>query len=115
MERKDLTGYRFTDSNVTAYKVLSGYEGSEAVYEECDKNEPLYFCCDTKIVNGKLNRSYCVSYTVSKEEFFTETENLSEEKKKDADIIADALREKYYKIPTVFLRLVGEAYLKERK
>lgn len=115
MEQKDLTGYRFTDNSGNSYQVLAGYEGSEIVYEECDKNTPLCFCCDVKIVDSRLKCSYRVSYTVTKEEFFTEIEGFCEEKKKDATTIASALREKYYKIPTVFLKLVGEVYLEAEK
>ena len=112
MKRKDLTGHRFVSSNGTECRVLSGCEGTEVLYEEYGKNEPLFFCCDAEIVGDKLKGSYCASYTVAKEEFFAEIEVLSEENKKNADIIAATLRERYYKIPTVFLRLVGEAYLK---
>lgn len=110
MEQKNLTGYRFRSGKAEC-QVLSGYEGAEIVYEEYGKNEPLYFCCGAKITDGRLNGSYFVSYTVTKEEFFAEIEALSEENKKNADIIAAALKEKYYKIPIVFLKLVGEAYL----
>lgn len=112
MERKNLTGCRFTDRSKTEYRVLSGHEGAEIVYEAIDRNEPLLFGCDTNFVEGKLKCSYKVSYTVTKEEFFACIEELSEESKRNADTIAAALKEKYYKIPTVFLRLVGEAYLK---
>ena len=112
MKRKDLTGYRFVGSNGTEYRVLSGYEMAEVLYEEYGKNEPSLFCCDAEILGDKLKGSYCASYTVSKEEFFAEIEALSEENKKNADTIAAALKEKYYKIPTVFLYLVGEVGLK---
>lgn len=111
MKRKNLADYRFVGGRGKECRILRGYEGAEALYEECGENEPLYFCCDAKIVKGRLKGSYCVSYTVTKEEFFDEIEALSEERKKNADSIAATLRKKYYKIPTVFLKLVGEAYL----
>ena len=110
MEQKNLTGYRFRNGKVE-YQVLSGYEGAETVYEEYGKNEPLYFCCDARITDGRLKGSYSVSYTVTKEEFFAKIDTFGEENKKNADTIAAALKEKYYKIPMVFLKLVGEAYL----
>lgn len=115
MEQKDLTGYKFAYGRETEYQVLSGYEGAEVICEEYGKDEPLLFCCNAFIVDGKLKNSYCVSYTVTKEEFFAAIEGLSEELKRNADTIAAALRKKYYKIPTVFLKLVGEAYLKGAK
>ena len=115
MEQKNLTGYSFKDDIGVYYRVLAGYEGSEIVYEESGKNAPLCFCSDAKIVDDKLKASYRVSYTVTKEEFYAEIESFCEEKKKDAAAIASALREKYYKIPTVFLKLVGEVYLKGEK
>ena len=114
MEQKDLTGCRFTYGEVE-YQVLSGYEGAEVICEEYGKDEPLLFCCEAFIAEGKLKSSDCVSYTVTKKEFFADIEALSEESKRNADTIASALREKYYKIPTVFLKLVGEAYLKGAK
>lgn len=114
MEQKNLTGYRFRSGKVE-YQVLSGCEGTEIVYEEYGKNEPLYFCCDARIADGRIKGSYAVSYTVTKEEFFAAIEVLSEEDKKNADTIVAALRKKYYNIPTVFLRLVGEAYLKGKE
>lgn len=112
MERKNLTGCRFTDNSGAEYQVLSGCEGAEIIYEVCGKSEPLLFCCDAEIVDGRLKGSYCVSYTVTKEEFFAAIETLSEDNKINTDAISAALREKYYKIPTVFLRLVSEAYIK---
>lgn len=112
MERKDLAGYRFKGGSVVLYQIIAGYQNSEVAYEKLDKNEPLFFCCDAEIVSGKLKGSYCVSYSVTKEEFFTEIESLSKDCKTDADTIASELKEKYYKIPTVFLKLVGEAWMK---
>ena len=114
MERKNLSGCRFTYGGIE-YQVLSGYEGAEVVCEEYGKDEPLLFCCDAFLVDGKLKSSYCVSYTVSLKEFFADIETLSEEAKRNADTIAAALREKYYKMPTVFLKLVGEVCLKGAK
>lgn len=114
MEQNNLTGYRFRNGGAE-YQVLSGYEGAAVVYEECGKNEPLHFCCDIRITDSKLKGSYSVSYTVTKEEFFADIESLSEEYKKNADTIAAALKEKYYKIPTVFLHLLGDVYLKGKR
>ena len=84
MEQKDLTGCRFTCDGRSEYQVLSGYEGAEIVCEEYGKYEPLLFCCDAFIVDGKLKSSYCVSYTVTKEEFFVCIKSLSEEYKNNA-------------------------------
>lgn len=112
MKRKDLTGIKFKSTNGKECVILSGYQNSDIVYEECGISDALLnFCCDAQIINNHLKGSYCVSYTVTKEEFFTEIETLSEENKENADTIAAALRKKYYKIPTVFLKLVGEVYL----
>lgn len=116
MQQKNLTGYIFKGSSNIDYVVLSGYEGNGIVFEQIDiENSPLQFCLDAYLSSGKMKGSYFVSYTVSKKEFFSEIESFTEENKKDADTIASALKEKYYKIPTVFLKLVGEAWLKERK
>ena len=112
MERKDLAGYRFERGRGNLYQIIAGYQYSEIAYERLGENEPLFFCCDAEIVSGKLRGSYCVSYSVTKEEFFTEIESLSKDCKTDADTIASELKEKYYKIPTVFLKLVGEAWMK---
>ena len=112
MKRKDLTGIKFKSTNGKECAILSGYQNSDIVYEECGILDALLnFCCDAQIINNHLKGSYCVSYTVTKEEFFTEIETLSEENKENADTIAAALRKKYYKIPTVFLKLVGEVYM----
>lgn len=115
MEQKNLTGYSFKGDGGKLYRVLAGCEDSEIVYEECGKNAPLCFCSDAKILGDKFKGSYRVSYTVTKEEFFAEIGSFCEVKKKNADTIASALREKYYKIPTVFLKLIGEVYLKGEK
>ena len=111
MEKKDLTGYRFTDSRGVSGTIIAGCEATEAVSEEKGSGL-LHFCCGAKVVDGILRGAYHVCYTVTKEEFFADIEGLNKEEKKNADTIAAALREKYYKIPTVFLRLVGEGYLK---
>ena len=113
MERKDLVGYRFEGGSDDLYQVIAGYQHSEVVYEKLGNNEPLFFCCDAEIVSGKLKGSYCVSYSVTKEEFFAEIESLSGECKTDADTMASELKEKYYKIPIVFLKIVGIMWLKE--
>lgn len=110
MTRKDLTGSTFFDKNGVEYVVTAGCENSEIAFaEKTNGNAPLWFCCDARILNSRLYGSYKVSYTVSKAEFFNNIQiNTS------AEETAVCLKEKYYKIPTVFLRLVAEMYLKER-
>lgn len=116
MERKDLTGYTFTSRDEKKYVITAGCEGRAIAFEPFGQSgSPLHFCCDAKIVQNGLRGSYNVSYTVSKEEFFAEIDTFCEEEKSDAREIATALRYKYYKIPTVFLTLIGEMYLRERK
>ena len=115
MKRKDLTGYRFTDSNDIRHVIIAGYEGGEIAFKVCGKPESaLNFCCDASVVNGKLSGSYQVSYTVSEKEFFAVVDNLNKDKLTPGKI-ASELKHTYYKIPTVFLNLVGETYLKGRK
>lgn len=114
MKRKDLSGYIFKGKDVTNYIVTAGYEDGEVAFEEVDNPQStLHFCCDATVTDGKLKGSYQVSYTVSKEELFKTIDNFYENR--NTDEIAKALKSKYYKIPIVFLKLVGEAYLKERK
>ena len=116
MERKDLTRIKFESTNGKEYVILSGYQNSEIVYEECrNPNAPLNFCCDAQIINNHLKGSYCVNYTVTKEEFFVVIEALKDKNKGDINTITSALRERFYKIPTVFLKLIVQVYLKERE
>lgn len=116
MKRKDLTGVKVKCSDEVECVILSGYENSEAVYEECESADaPLNFCCDTKLINGRLKATYCVSYTVSKEEFFESIDKLDKKSLSSNDSIAAVLRKKYYKIPTAFLKLVAQVYFNERE
>lgn len=116
MKRKDLTGLKVKGANEREYIILLGSENSEAVYGECESTDaPLNFCCDTKIINGRLKATYCVSYTVNKEEFFDSIDSLENKCLSNIDSIAAALRKKYYKIPTAFLKLVAQVYFKERE
>lgn len=116
MERKDLTGYTFTSCDGKTYVITAGCEDGEVAFEECVQScSPLHFCCDAKPVQNGLRGAYNVSYTVSKEEFFAVIDAFCEQDKSCSEEIASALRMKYYKIPKVFLNLVGEMYLRERK
>lgn len=112
MEQKDLTGKRFTDSTGISFVVLAGYEGKEIVFDETSGESPLGFCCDSVIKDGKLHCSYRATYTVTKKEFFAVIEKSNI---KYAETIVSELKNTYYKIPTVFLELVAQTYLKERK
>ncbi|MDD6807609.1 MAG: hypothetical protein PUD72_04065 [Oscillospiraceae bacterium] len=115
MIKNDLTGRKFEGKDSTEYVVVAGKEGDVIAYEETlNPNASLCFCCDAFVNNNRLCGTYFVSYTVSKVEFFKEIDMFSEDEKMCAENIALALRKKYYKIPTVFLTLVGEAYLRER-
>ncbi len=111
MEKKDLTGIKFKSTNEKEYVILSGYQNSEIVYEECNTEQPLLFCCDARVVNGRLIGAYFVSYTVTKKEFFDVIDKFDNEQKNDINSIASALRRKYYKIPMVFLKLVANAWI----
>lgn len=113
MERKDLTGRRFIGSNSKEHLILAGCESKEVVFEECDSVDTiLEFCCDAKLVDGKLYGTNHTAYAVTKNEFFKTIHSIAEESKADIDTLTSELRKKYYKIPTAFLNLVGEAYLK---
>ena len=105
--KKNLTGTIFTGVNNKEYIVLAGYENQEIAFVEKDnQNKTVYFGCNARIENGRLYSSYKVSYTVNKNEFLSaidETDPLN------------SLKEKYYKIPKVFLTLVVEVYFKEIK
>ena len=104
--KKDLSGTIFTGTNNKEYIVLAGYENQEIAFVKKDNpNGTLYFCCDSIIENDRLYSSYKVSYTVNKAEFFSVIDGTDP---------LNSLKEKYYKIPKVFLNLVVEMYLKER-
>lgn len=116
MKRKDLTGIKFKSTNGKEYVIISGYQNSEIVYEEFGISDALLnFCCDAQIINNHLKGSYCVNYTITKEEFFAVIDTLDDKNKGDINTITSALRERFYKIPTVFLKLIVQAYLKERE
>ena len=115
MNNNDLTGRRFEDKDGTEYVIAAGNEGEAIAYEDIkNPNAPLFFCCDAFVIDNRLRGTYFVSYTVSKAEFFKVIEQFSEQEKACADTIASSLRKKYFKIPTVFLRLVGEMYGKDK-
>ena len=104
--KKDLSGTIFTGTNNKEYIVLAGYENQEIAFVKKDNpNGTLYFCCDSIIENDRLYSSYKVSYTVNKAEFFSVIDGTDP---------LNSLKEKYYKIPKVFLKLVVKMYLKER-
>lgn len=116
MKRKDLTRVKFKGADGKEYIILSGQQNSEIVYEESGISDAfLNFCCDAQIINNHLKGSYCVNYTITKEEFFAVIDILDDKKKGDINTITSELRERFYKIPTVFLKLIVQVYLKERE
>lgn len=116
MNNNDLTGRRFKDKDGTEYVVAAGNEGDVIAYEDIkNPNAPLYFCCDAFVTDNRLRGTYFVNYTVTKEEFFKVIEQFSEQEKMSVETIVSASRKKYFKIPTLFLRLIGEVYMKERE
>ena len=113
MNNNDLTGRRFEDKDGTEYVIAAGKEGEAIAYEDIKSpNAPLYFCCDAFVTDNRLCGTYFVNYTVSKAEFFKVIEQFNEQEKMSVETIVSALRRKYFKIPTVFLYLVGEMYRK---
>lgn len=109
MNRNDLTGRTFSGKNGIEYVVVAGCENGEIAFvEKSNRDTPLFFCCDARIEHNRLYGSYKVSYTVSKAEFFNAIDS-----KESIDEAVIQLKEKFYKIPTVFLKLVAEMYLKE--
>lgn len=116
MNNNDLTGRRFKDKDGTEYVIAAGNEGEAIAYEDIkNPDAPIYFCCDAFVTDNRLRGTYFVSYTVSKAEFFKVIEQLSEQEKTCVETIISALQKKYFKIPTLFLRLIGEVYMKERE
>ena len=106
MKKNDLTNKTFKNSDGTEYVVLAGYEDSEIVFvEKANLDAELYFACDTKIENSRLYSSYKVSYTVTKDEFFSAIVGI--------DPLAE-LKQKYYKIPTTFLKLIVDLYWRNK-
>lgn len=104
--KNDLTKQTFKNSDGTEYVVLAGYENSEIVFVEKDNPDAeLYFACDAKIGNSRLYSSYKVSYTLTKIEFFNVIKGVNP---------LDELKRQYYKIPTVFLKLIINLYLSEK-
>lgn len=109
MKENSLKGECFTGRDGTKYIVEAGIKnGAVAFRETGNADAPLQFCCEAEIKNGKLHGTYFVSYTVSKAEFFCVLHGEKTEK-----TVVDALKRTYYKIPTVFLKLVGEMYLQK--
>lgn len=114
MKSENLKGKEFISKNGTEYLILCGFEGGEAVFEE--KNNPyapLHFCCDAQFTPRGFKGAYNVSYSVSKSQFFDSINEFDSRRRTNAETIACALKEKYYKIPMAFLMLVGKAYLNE--
>lgn len=106
MKKNDLTNKTFKNLDGTEYVVLAGYENGEIVFVEKDNpNAELYFACDAKIENSRLYSSYKVSYTLTKNEFFSAIKGIN---------TLDELKRQYYKIPTVFLKLIINLYLREK-
>lgn len=104
--KNDLTKQTFKNSDGTEYVVLAGYENSEIVFVEKDNPDAeLYFACDATIENSRLYSSYKVSYTVTMEEFFSSIVGI--------DPLAE-LKQKHYKIPTVFLKLIVDLYWRNK-
>lgn len=113
MQTNDYTGRTF-EKDGKLYVVCAGKEGGEIAFEEFGNPEAvLRFCCDAKIYGSCLFGTYFVTYMVRKSDFFKKIDAFSNEQKTDADKIASALKAIYYRIPRVFLRLVGEMYLQE--
>lgn len=111
MKNSNLTGHTFEDKYGKVYVIIAGNEGGAIAYEDVNStNAHLLFCCDAFVTDNRLHGTYFVNYTVSKNEFFKVIEEFSEQEKESVESIVFALRERYYKIPTVFLKLVGEAW-----
>lgn len=76
---------------------------------------PLFFCCEARLSEKGLKGSHFVSYAVSRQEFLSQAEKAFDgcERVGEQEVIAK-LREKYYKIPKVFLSLIAQLALDER-
>lgn len=113
METNDLKGRTF-EKDCKRYVICAGKEGGEIAFAEAGNAEAvLRFCCDARLSENRLFGTYFVTYMVTKSAFFQKIDALSKAQKTDADNIASALKDTYYRIPRVFLRLVGEMYLQE--
>ena len=113
METNDLKGQTF-EKDDKRYVICAGKEGGEIAFAEAGNTEAvLRFCCDAELSGDCLFGTYFVTYMVTKNTFFNKIDALSKYRKTDADTIASALKSDYFRIPRVFLRLVGEMYLQE--
>ena len=113
METNDLKGQSF-EKDGKRYVICAGKEGGEIAFAEAGNTEAvLRFCCDAELSGDCLFGTYFVTYMVTKNTFFNKIDALSKDRKTDADTIASALKSDYFRIPRVFLRLVGEMYLQE--
>ena len=106
MKKNDLSNKTFIGSDGTEYVVLAGYEDSEIMFvEKTNPNAELHFACDAKIENSRLYSSYKVSYTVTKDEFFSVIKGINP---------LNELKITYYKIPAVFLKLIVDLYWRNK-
>ena len=113
METNDLKGQTF-EKDGKRYVICAGKAGGAIAFAEAGtEGAVLRFCCDAELSENRLFGTYFVTYMVTKNTFFQKIDALSKDRKTDADTIASALKSDYYRIPRVFLRLVGEMYLQE--
>lgn len=113
METNDLKGQSFKKDG-KRYVICAGKAGGEIAFAEAGNTEAvLRFCCDAELSGDCLFGTYFVTYMVTKNTFFNKIDALFKDRKTDADTIASALKSDYYRIPRLFLRLVGEMYLQE--
>lgn len=113
METNDLKGQTF-EKDGKRYVICAGKAGGEIAFAEAGNTEAvLRFCCDAELSGDCLFGTYFVTYMVTKNTFFNKIDALSKDRKTDTDTIASALKSDYFRIPRVFLRLVGEMYLQE--
>ncbi len=113
METNDLKGQTF-EKDGKRYVICAGKAGGEIAFAEAGNTEAvLRFCCDAELSGDCLFGTYFVTYMVTKNTFFNKIDALSKDRKTDADTIASALKSDYFRIPRMFLRLVGEMYLQE--
>ena len=113
METNDLKGQTF-EKDGKRYVICAGKAGGEIAFAEAGNTEAvLRFCCDAELSGDCLFGTYFVTYMVTKNTFFNKMDALSKDRKTDAETIASALKSDYFRIPRMFLRLVGEMYLQE--
>ena len=113
METNGLKGQTF-EKDGKRYVICAGKAGGEIAFAEAGNTEAvLRFCCDAELSGDCLFGTYFVTYMVTKNTFFNKIDALSKDRKTDADTIASALKSDYFRIPRMFLRLVGEMYLQE--